>query len=147
MFKRILVPTDGSDLARKGADAAIRLAAEAKASIVALTVLPSYHPSPGAEMPVFALSRENYESGAKEAAAKILEPVAKAAADAGVACETVTALHDHPWEVILSTASEKGCDLVYMSSHGRSGIGALVLGSETRKVLTHGKVPVLVHRG
>jgi len=65
---------------------------------------------------------------------------------AGVACETVQVEHEHPYRAIIDTAASKGCDLIVMASHGRHGISAIVLGSETVKVLTHCKTPVLVHR-
>jgi nucleotide-binding universal stress UspA family protein len=71
-------------------------------------------------------------------------PVATQAA--GVACETIQVEHEHPYQAIIDTADSKGCDLIVMASHGRHGISAIVLGSETVKVLTHCKIPVLVHR-
>jgi len=77
---------------------------------------------------------------------KILSTVAQAAEAAGVACELVHVEHEHPYQAIIDTAGSKGCDLIIMASHGRHGISAIVLGSETVKVLTHSKIPVLVHR-
>jgi hypothetical protein len=65
---------------------------------------------------------------------------------AGVECETIQVEHEHPYQAIIDTADAKGCDLIVMASHGRHGISAIVLGSETVKVLTHCKIPVLVHR-
>ena len=82
----------------------------------------------------------------KEHADKTLGAVADAARAAGVAYETVSVEHEHPHQAIIDTAKSKGCDLVVMASHGRHGISAVVLGSETVKVLTHSKIPVLVHR-
>ena len=75
---------------------------------------------------------------------KILNGVAEQARAAGVACETVQIEQDHPYEGIIETAERRGCDLIVMASHGRSGIAAIVLGSVTTKVLTHTKIPVLV---
>ena len=75
-----------------------------------------------------------------------LGAVAKAANTAGIECETVQVEHEHPYKAIIDTAESKGCDLIVMASHGRHGISAIVLGSETVKVLTHCKIPVLVHR-
>jgi nucleotide-binding universal stress UspA family protein len=80
----------------------------------------------------------------KAHAEKILNGVAEAARLADVACETVQVEQDHPYEAIIDTAQRRGCDLVVMASHGRSGIAAIVLGSVTTKVLTHTKIPVLV---
>jgi len=79
-------------------------------------------------------------------AENILGSVAQAAQAAGVACEVVQVEHEHPYQAIIDTTKSKGCDLIVMASHGRRGISAIVLGSETVKVLTHCKIPVLVHR-
>ena len=81
---------------------------------------------------------------AKAHAEKILNGVAEEARQAGVICETVQIEEDHPYEAIIETAKQRGCDLIVMASHGRSGIAAIVLGSVTTKVLTHTKIPVLV---
>jgi nucleotide-binding universal stress UspA family protein len=75
-----------------------------------------------------------------------LDWVKKSAEDAGVACDVVFERNDSPYEAIIHVAEQKGCDLIMMASHGRKGVGALVLGSETQKVLTHSKIPVLVVR-
>jgi nucleotide-binding universal stress UspA family protein len=80
----------------------------------------------------------------EEHAEKILGAVAMQAA--GVECETIQVEHEHPYQAIIDTADSKGCDLIVMASHGRRGISAIVLGSETVKVLTHCKIPVLVYR-
>ena len=58
---------------------------------------------------------------------------------AGVECQTLRVEHEHPYEAIINTARSRGCDLIVMASHGRRGIGAMILGSETTKVLTHCK--------
>ena len=87
-----------------------------------------------------------YKARMHEHAEKILGAVANAAQAAGVTCETVQVEHEHPYRAIIDIAVLKGCDLIVMASHGRHGISALVLGSETIKVLTHCKIPVLVHR-
>jgi len=82
----------------------------------------------------------------REAASKVLGVVADAAKAAGVACETVHVEEERAYEAIIGTARSKNCDLIVMASHGRSGVSAVVLGSETVKVLTHSKIPVLVYR-
>jgi nucleotide-binding universal stress UspA family protein len=84
------------------------------------------------------------EQNAKDCAARSLAVATKAAAAAGVRCETIHLEHDQPWEAIIQTAEQKGCDLIVMASHGRAGVSAVGLGSETNKVLTHSKIPVLV---
>jgi nucleotide-binding universal stress UspA family protein len=87
-----------------------------------------------------------YKIRMQDNAKKILGAVASAAKAAGVACDAVQAEHEHPYEAIINTAKSKGCDLIVIASHGRHGISAIVLGSETVKVLTHSKIPVLIHR-
>ena len=87
-----------------------------------------------------------YQARMQEHAEKTLSAVADAAQGAGVACEMIHVEHEHPYQAIIDTAESKGCDLIVMASHGRHGISAIVLGSETVKVLTHCKIPVLVHR-
>jgi nucleotide-binding universal stress UspA family protein len=81
-----------------------------------------------------------------ELASEAIQHAAAAAQAAGVACETVQVEHEHPYQAIIDTAKSKNCDLIVMASHGRHGISPIVLGSETVKVLTHCKIPVLVHR-
>ncbi len=87
-----------------------------------------------------------YEIRVHDHAEKTLGAVVRAAQAAGVACETVQVEHEHPYRAIIDIAEAKRCDLIVMASHGRHGVSAIVLGSETVKVLTHCKVPVLVHR-
>lgn len=145
MYKNILIPTDGSDLADKAVQSGIVFGKEIGAKIIVLTVAAPFH--------VFTFKTqavedtpEQYRKRMQERTAKTLEKVAGAARAAGVACETIQVEHDHPYQAIIDTAKSKGCDLIMMSSHGRRGISAIVLGSETMKVLTHSKIPVLVHR-
>jgi nucleotide-binding universal stress UspA family protein len=110
-----------------------------------LTVSPPFH--------VFTFETQmvedtpaEYKKTTQERASKILGAAASAAKTAGIACETLHVEHEHPFQAIIDGARSKGCDLIVMASHGRRGISALVLGSETVKVLTHSKIPVLVHR-
>jgi nucleotide-binding universal stress UspA family protein len=145
MYTNILMPTDGSELAGKAAQDAIALAKRIGAKATALTVLPPFH--------VFTTDTQmledtpaQYKIRMQEHAEKTLGAVAQAAQAAGVACEMVHVEHEHPYQAIIDTAEAKGCDLIVMASHGRHGISAIVLGSETVKVLTHSKIPVLVHR-
>ena len=77
---------------------------------------------------------------------QVLAQAAQAAQAAGVACDTASAISDHPFEAIVKVAVEKGCDLIVMASHGRKGLRGFLLGSETQKVLTHSTIPVLVYR-
>ena len=87
-----------------------------------------------------------YHKHAEEFAAKALEVAAKLAKTTGVSCETIHLEQGLPYEAIIKVANEKDCDLILMASHGRRGVSAIVLGSETLKVLTHSKIPVLVYR-
>jgi nucleotide-binding universal stress UspA family protein len=147
MFRRILVPTDGSELSTESAKAAIKLAEENGAALVVLNVQPVYRPPVVAEVPVAdVFSQEEYEKGALEVGGKVLADVAALAAAASVPCKTIALLDASPYEAIIRVAREEGCDLIFMASHGRRGMAGLILGSETQKVLTHCKIPVLVHR-
>ena len=147
MFRKILVPTDGSDLSNESVRAAIKLAEENGAAVVALNVQPVYRPPVVAEVPVADIyTQEEYEAGAMQVAKKLLDEVAGLAAAASVPCKTVAQLESSVYEAIIRVARDEGCDLIFMASHGRRGMAGLLLGSETQKVLTHCKVPVLVHR-
>jgi nucleotide-binding universal stress UspA family protein len=145
MYKHILVPTDGSPLSLKAARAAARLAKPLKARITAFYVIEPFTPPMSAEGMAFRMQQDirEYEQGARRSADRAL---AKAATAAGGKCDTAAVVHENPWEAIIKAADSKKCDLIVMASHGRRGISALLLGSETQKVLTHSKTPVLVCR-
>jgi nucleotide-binding universal stress UspA family protein len=143
MYQSILVPTDGSELSQRAADAAIALAQALGARLVVWSSAEVYS-LPFAEQ-VYVDQTLYVEEAMKEAAANA-QAVAARAADAGVACQAFSGMADSIWEGIINAASEHGCDLIFMASHGRRGMAALLLGSETQKVLTHSKIPVLVYR-
>lgn len=145
MYANILIPTDGSELAEKAVQHGIALAKRIGATVTALTVLPPFHAFT-TDMQMVEDTPSQYKARMQEHAEKTLGAVAQAAQAAGVACEMVHVEHEHPYQAIIDTAASKGCDLIVMASHGRHGISAIVLGSETVKVLTHSKIPVLVHR-
>jgi nucleotide-binding universal stress UspA family protein len=144
-YKNILIPTDGSELAAKAAQHGVALAKAVGSKVTALTVAMPFGVITLA-MGVVVDSPAEYKKRVQQNSAKTLGAVADQAKAAGVACETVVAEHEHPYQAIIDTARSKGCDLIVMASHGRGGFAALVLGSETVKVLTHSKIPVLVHR-
>ena len=144
MFKRVLVPTDGSELSGKAIDAAIELAKSMKASLVGFTAVEPYSYSSLSEYRPEPL--EAYEKRMDEVTSQRLGRIADAAARAGVAVETVVGKTFSPYEAIIDTAKSKSCDLIVMASHGRRGLNAVLLGSETQKVLTHSKIPVMVYR-
>ncbi|MBI5510297.1 MAG: universal stress protein [Deltaproteobacteria bacterium] len=147
MFKRILVPTDGSELSNDAVKDAIQLAKESGAAIVAVNVQPAYQQPIVVETFVISgYSQEQYEADARRRANMLLADVKGLAAAASVPCKTVSVLHPSTYEAIIKTAQDEGCDLIFMASHGRRGVAALILGGETHKVLTHCKIPVLVHR-
>jgi nucleotide-binding universal stress UspA family protein len=147
MYKHILIPTDGSETAEKAVAAGIEFAREANAKVTWFTAVPEYElPSEAELMTRHAGSLEEHNKRSREAAEKILAGPARRARAAGVACETDSAQSNHPYEAIIAASKRHGCDLIFMSSHGRKGFAALVLGSETRDVLTHSTIPTLVYR-
>ena len=147
MYKRILVATDGSPLSGKAVAHAIGLARAVGARLVALHVSPDYGYMAYTEGGIRGgPPRKEYEAAAAREAQKILAAVVKKAKTAGVDCETVHLLAPAPWEAILDTAQKSKADAIVMASHGRSGVTALLLGSETQKVLAHTKLPVTIVR-
>ena len=147
MFKHILIPTDGSELSRATASRAVSFAKEAGARVTVFYAKPEY---PIAYFGEGALidptTPEKFAELADQQATEYLADVQRQCAEAGVECNTVSATSDIPYEAIIEAADKSGCDLIFMASHGRRGISGLLLGSETNKVLTHSKVPVLVYR-
>lgn len=147
MFKHILLPTDGSELSEKAVDQGIRFAKSVGARVTGLHVMPQYQVvAYDAMFPMDLVSEEQFNEESRARADRFLGTLKKAAEAAGVPCDTATATSDHPWEEIIKTAQDEGCDLILMSSHGRRGLVGLILGSETTKVLTHTQIPVLVLR-
>jgi nucleotide-binding universal stress UspA family protein len=145
MYRHILIPTDGSDLAGKAVQHGIGFAKEVGARITALTVSEPF-PMMAAYPAVIQDAPASYRERSAEYAGRVLDAVANAVKAAGVACETVHVEAGQPYQAIIDTAESKQCDLIVMASHGRRGVSAIVLGSETVKVLTHSKIPVLVYR-
>jgi nucleotide-binding universal stress UspA family protein len=147
MFKHILVPTDGSELSKATAQRAISFAKEAGARVTVFFAKPEY---PIAYFGEGALidptTPEKFAELADQQATEYLGEIKKQCDAAGVECTTIAATSDVPYEAIIDAAKTSGCDLIFMASHGRRGISGFLLGSETNKVLTHSKVPVLVYR-
>ena len=148
MYKHLLVPTDGTPLSLKAARTAAQLAKRVGAKITAIYVIPPFTPPTQAEGFAFiaAYSVKEYEAGMRKHAAKALAKVQAAANAEKVKFDGLSNFHNNPWEAIIKAARAKRCDLIVMASHGRRGLAGLLLGSETQKVLTHSKVPVLVCR-
>jgi nucleotide-binding universal stress UspA family protein len=145
MYTHILVPTDGSSLSENAARQGTAFAKAIGAKLTALTVSLPFH--------IFSLDPQTvteteaqYEKNCDARAEKYLAAIRDIAWAAGVPCETLHVVAEHPYEAIIRTAKDNGCDLIFMASHGRRGMSAIVLGSETTKVLTHSTIPVLVVR-
>ena len=146
MFKNILIPTDGSELSQRAVRMAISLAKLHQARITGIHVIPDYHLLIAYEGAFDQVTEERIEEEAKVRAESYLAFVRKTAQEEGVPCDTLCETSDHPYDAILKAANSQQCDLIVMTSHGRKGIVAVLLGSETRKVLTHSKIPVLIVR-
>lgn len=148
MYRHVLLPTDGSPLSTKAAKAAIALARATGARITALHVIAPYTPPSGDGMMYYveAYSPEEYRKAAARQAERALQKVKAAAQAADVPCATLARTDPRPWAAIIAAARAKKCDVIVMASHGRRGLAGVLLGSETTKVLTHSKIPVLVCR-
>jgi nucleotide-binding universal stress UspA family protein len=145
MYKHILLPTDGTEFCERAIRHGIGLAKLVQAKVVGVTVTQPLHSAvPRSLIPKNLASIIHTET--VKLADEKLALVQRLAREAGVQVETVRQSNDHPWEGIVQTAKAKACDLIVMASHGRRGVSALVLGSETQKVLTHSAIPVLVVR-
>jgi nucleotide-binding universal stress UspA family protein len=145
MYKHILIPTDGSALADKAVEQGTALAKRIGAKITVLTVSVPFHVL-STDPQMIEDTAPQYKKRMEAHATKVLKAAADAASAADVACTTSYVEHEHPYQAIIETAHAKGCDLIAMASHGRRGVSAIVLGSETVKVLTHVNIPVLVYR-
>jgi nucleotide-binding universal stress UspA family protein len=145
MFKHILIATDGSELAGKAIAAGFDLARQLRAKVTAVTVTQPWTAIAKGEAAI-GFPLEEYEWSANETASRILSGVSTMARKADINCATVHAKDQYPSEGILEMAKKNGCDLIVMASHGRRGLGRLLLGSEAVKVLTHSTLPVLICR-
>ena len=149
MYKHILVPLDDSPLSGKAARTAVRLARSTRARITVLHVIAPFRTPAFVDgvVPYPELySPAAYKKSTERYARKLLAKVEALARAARVRCVAVLVTDEQPWKAIIRTARGRRCDLILMASHGRRGIAAVVLGSETTKVLTHSKIPVLVCR-
>ena len=145
MFKHLLVPTDGSEESETAIRKSIELAKSIRATVTGIHVLPTFHVfTHRTEM--LEDTRELFEKDSRIHAAKFLASIERAAQEEGVPCNTVSVMSDQPYEAIIKTAAEQGCDLIAMASHGRKGVKGFLLGSETQKVLVHTQIPVMVFR-
>jgi len=145
MFHHLLLPIDGTPHAEAAFRKALEFAGGIGARATLLHVIPEFQLHTY-QVEMLSDTRAQYTREANRAAEGYLRAMAEEALAAGVACDTVALIHDHPYEAIIDTARDKGCDLIAMASHGRRGVAAILLGGETRKVLTHTTIPVLVYR-
>jgi len=145
VYKHILIPTDGSALSETAIRQGVALARSLNAKVTAITAFPNFRTF-AVEPMMLTDTPEQYRRDCETLGAKYLDVAREAARLAGVQCQTIQVVSDHPYEAIIDAARAQGCDLILMASHGRKGVSALVLGSETTKVLTHSKTPVLVCR-
>lgn len=147
MYKHILIPTDGSELSEKAIEAGIQFARGMGARVTGFTAVPEYKlPSEIELMSRHGVSFEQYERDARLQAEVALQRIADLAKAAGVEYDAEFVQSDHPHEAIVRAAEKHGCDLIFMASHGRRGISALLHGSQTQGVLTHSTIPTLVYR-
>jgi len=144
MYTRILFPTDGSEISDKAMASALQLARLSGATLFALAVKDHYPYSALSETQPIA--PQDFMNAQSRIAQARLQKVVAAAEVAQVSCQSHEVEASHSWEAILDHAATQGCELIVMASHGRRGFSALLLGSETQKVLTHSKLPVLVVR-
>jgi nucleotide-binding universal stress UspA family protein len=142
MYKHILIPTDGSGLSEQAIQHGIALAKAVGARVTAVTITEPFYVS--AFEPDMV---EHYKKHVAALATKHLDVAKNAAGASNVPCEVVRLEHEHAYQAIIDAAQSRGCDVIVMASHGRRGLSAIVLGSETVKVLTHSPIPVVVVRG
>ena len=145
MYANILLSTDGSDVARKGVKHGIGLAKALNAKVTVITVT---EPLPGGGFDRGWIpsqeEADRFDAACKERAGKVLDEARAVAEQIGISAELLHVPNAYPATAIIETAKSRGCDLIVMASHGRSGLRLLLLGSQTSKVLADGSVPVLV---
>jgi nucleotide-binding universal stress UspA family protein len=142
MYRSILIPTDGTEITAKAVATGVALAQALGARLSTITVKEPFPYSAISEMQPIP-PQEFYDAQERIALVRVNEVVASAGR-AGIACEAFTVEAQHPWEAIIDHAKTQSCDLIVMASHGRRGVSAMLLGSETSRVLVHCDVPVLV---
>ena len=140
MYRHILIPTDGSEQAEHGVTHGLTLAKSVGAKVSVIFVVEPFSEMTGRFFETFA----TYVELRREQATSVLNRVANVAMEDGVSCETIQVENGQPHQAIIAAAEDKGCDLIVMSSHGRSGLSMLLIGSVTNKVLAQAKTPVLV---
>lgn len=146
MYKHILLPTDGSALSEVAIDNGLRFARFAGAKVTGFYVLVERPPASFDDAPPASAAPPAHDALSRAEAEKFLGVIVQKAKGAGVPCETLAMPHASPHQAIIQAATERGCDLIVMASHGRKGVTGELVGSETARVITHCKIPVLVYR-
>jgi nucleotide-binding universal stress UspA family protein len=147
MFRNILIPTDGSALSRKAVKAGVALARAVGARVTGFYSPEQYEIlAYGEYFPPDLMSRAEWDKRSKKTAARFLATVEKEAKAAGVKYSGLSLDSVGPWEAIVETAKKQKCDLIFMASHGRTGISGLLIGSQAAKVLAHSKIPVMIYK-
>ena len=148
MYKHIMLPTDGSRLSGKAIKQGLALARSIGAKVTAINVVPEYQMTmdEGVVLPASIMLKKRFEQETARHSKTILAAVRSAAQAQGVSCNGVTTSSGRPYDAIIKEAAKARCDLIVMASHGRKGLSGILLGSETVKVLTHSRIPVLVVR-
>ncbi|MEO8165600.1 MAG: universal stress protein [Betaproteobacteria bacterium] len=147
MFKNILLPTDGSALSKKAIKAGVALAQAVGAKVTGFYSPEQYEIlAYGEYFPPDLMSREEWDNRSKKTAARFLAAIEKEATAAGVRYSGLFLDSVSPWEAIIEAANKKKCDLIFMASHGRTGLSGLLLGNQAAKVLSHSNIPVLVYK-
>ena len=148
-YKHIMLAVDDSEPSRRAEKECIAFAKDSRAKVTAIHVVSHFHlhfQPWQAPKSVLTTIEKQHEEEAKEIARKMISELETRAKAEGVKCEGLVVVGDHPYEEIVNSAEKHQCDLIVMASHGRRGFDAMLLGSETMKVLTHTKIPVLVVR-
>lgn len=145
MYKHILIPTDGSELSQVATAHGLALAKTFNSKVTVLTVVLPYESAPLSDIST-SKNPEAYNQRAEAAAAQCIGQAAELASASNVPLRTITTRSDYPWRAIVASALDLDCDLIVMASHGSKGVADLLLGSQTQRVLTHCKTPVLIHR-
>jgi nucleotide-binding universal stress UspA family protein len=145
MYQHILIPTDGSELSKIALREGIALAKALDARVTALTVTTPFDVFTS-DPSIVAYTAGQYGKHMETLAEQRLTAARDIARMAAVPCDLVHVEHEHPYQAIIETAQNRGCDVIQRASHGRRGMSAIVLGSETLKVLTHSAIPVIVCR-
>lgn len=144
MYKRILVPTDSTPMSEKAVEGAARFAKSLGASLVLITVVEPYSYTNLSEYRPESI--EQYDERVTAEAKDRLADAKRRCDEIGVPSTTLMVKSFSPAEAIIEQSKKHDCDVVFMASHGRQGFAAVLLGSETQKVLTHSQIPVMVYR-